>query len=347
MELLRCPKCYGNLQLDVFEKNNDEIIEGLLFCTCNSLYPIIDCVPRFIDEGIGPFPHFIEKYKETIKNISEISENQIISELNKSREDYNNILKSFSEEWNIFDYDDDKTWGWKIDERKKVFIDDMGLESAQLKGKLLLDAGCGNGSMTSALSDFGMEVIGFDIHMGLGKAHENKTKFAKNGNQIHFVQGNLFSPPFKKESFDLIYCSGVIHHTPNSRETFEKILPLTKKDGRAYFWVYKKRGLPVRIFTKSGRWLNKHLSLKSMYKLCLLLSPFYKVAANVLSSLHIMEFRKRTSREITLDLFDAFTPRFNHVHHPSEVISWFSEHNFSNITVSGVQKHGFGVYGNK
>ena len=60
-----------------------------------------------------------------------------------------------------------------------------------------------------------------------------------------------------------------------------------------------------------------------------------------------MEFRKRNTKEITLDLFDAFTPKYNHVHSPDEVKNWFSEHNFSNITVSGIQKHGFGVYGDK
>jgi hypothetical protein len=60
-----------------------------------------------------------------------------------------------------------------------------------------------------------------------------------------------------------------------------------------------------------------------------------------------MKFRKRSVREITLDLFDLFAPQYNHCHTEEEVQAWFKEEGFTNITVSGKQKHGFGVYGDR
>jgi hypothetical protein len=76
-------------------------------------------------------------------------------------------------------------------------------------------------------------------------------------------------------------------------------------------------------------------------------APFYKVGTEVLDALGVAEFRKRKAREITLDLFDAFSPQYNHQHTEEEVQGWFREEGFKNITVSGRQKHGFGVYGDK
>jgi SAM-dependent methyltransferase len=262
--------------------------------------------------------------------------------------DFDYIRKSFSREWGIFDYDTDKTWGWTLDERKRVFLSDVGFAESELKGKLLLDAGCGNGTLTAALSTFGLEVVGMDLSDGLGDANLRKNRQAgKFTTSVHFVQANLFQPPLTHGSFDLIYCSGVIHHTPNSKETFERLVPLVRTGGRLYVWVYGRRALPVRIFFGFGRQLKRFMSLESLMTICRIVAPVYKVGTEVLNSLGIAEFRGRTSREITLDLFDAWAPKYNHWHTEDEVQSWFHEMGFTNITIAGRQKHGFGCYGDK
>ena len=75
--------------------------------------------------------------------------------------------------------------------------------------------------------------------------------------------------------------------------------------------------------------------------------PHLQVAAESLDRFGLMKFRLRTTREITLDLFDAFAPRYNFWHTQAEVRSWFVQRGFGNIHVSGMQKHGFGMYGDK
>jgi SAM-dependent methyltransferase len=360
LQILACPACKGNLQLTSLENGDDveshtpidmagqEVISGLLRCECGNLYPVIEGVARFLDGGIKNFPLFMEQHRRQLECLYNSKHHTIRLEATESCDDYENIRRSFSQEWKLFNYDSDKTWGWTLEERKRVFLEDVKLKPEEGDGKYLLDAGCGNGALSAALCDLGLRVVGIDLNDGLELAYRNRTRFSTRAKeQVDYVQGNLLQLPFREGVFDLVYSSGVIHHTPDSRRTFERLVSHTRKGGRLYVWVYGKRAFPVRIFFRLGRNLKYWISLKSLAKVCRVLAPFYKVAADTLNGLHLVTFRKRTIREITLDLFDAFAPRFNHYHTEKEVLIWFKESGFKNISVSGHQKHGFGVYGDR
>jgi len=360
LEILACPSCKGGLQLFIIEngdtddghvvlnRSGQEVISGVMQCKCGIIYPIIEGVPRFLEGGIINFPSFIERHRERLNKLLGYKDQLIRSVDVQNFDDYANIRDSFSKEWGLFDYAADKTWGWTLDERIKVFLGDVNMNPEEVADKQLLDAGCGNGTLTAALSDLGLQVVGIDLNDGLGRAYYNRTKFSTKAKEnVQYIQGNLLKSPLKTEVFDLVYSSGVIHHTPSSKSAFDNLVNLTRRGGRLYIWVYGKRALPVRIFFKFGRYLKNIISLRSLVNLCRMLSPFYKVAAETLNFFHIVRFRKRTTKEITLDLFDAFAPRFNHWHTETEVRLWFEEHGYTNINVSGRQKHGFGMYGDR
>jgi len=351
IEVIACPSCHKMPELTQFENSSGNqpggvVNAGVLKCSCGKAYPVIDGVPRMIEKGLEAFPDFIAKNREQLAALA--VNVPATNPPEKQEDDYENIRKSFSQEWGIFDYDSDKTWGWTLDERKQVFLGDVNRKPAELFGKKLLDAGCGNGTLTAALSSFGMEIVGLDLNDGLGRAYENRKKYAKDAERlVQYVQGNLVTPPLRREAFDLIYSSGVIHHTPSSKVTFASLVPLLRKGGRMYVWVYGRRGLLVRLFFAFGRFLRQNVSLKTLMNFCRLLAPPYWLCASLLNAFGIMKFRSRTTREITLDLFDAFAPKFNHHHSEEEVRQWFVENGFTNINLSGVQKHGFGMYGDK
>ncbi|HEY5705677.1 MAG TPA: methyltransferase domain-containing protein [Terrimicrobiaceae bacterium] len=358
LNFLACPKCHCRPKLERFEQGdhsssnsrsaNGEVVFGVLQCECGTLYPIIDGVPRFLEGGLRSFPEFVSQHRLDLEKLGHVGACEPRNRGSVSDNDYDNIRKSFSQEWGIFDYEGDKTWGWTLEERKRVFLGDVAMKPEELCGKRLLDAGCGNGTLTAALSDFDLEIVGLDLNDGLGRAWRNREKYAAKAiPQVQYVQGNLVDPPLREASFDLIYSSGVIHHTPSSKGAFDSLVRLTKQGGRLYVWVYGRRGLPVRLFFLCGRSLKRWISLRSLLGVCRALSPGYKVAAEALNRLGVLKFRSRTTREITLDLFDAFAPRYNFWHTEAEVYSWFVQKGFRNIRVSGVQKHGFGMYGDK
>jgi len=359
--ILVCPSCKGELELIKFpnagtgvehgeaHSPDSEVSPGLLKCKCSAVYPLIDGVPRLFEGAITSFPDFVSQHQAQIKACCG---NKIVADtpspMNDEKDDYASIRKSFSQEWSVFDYEHDKTWGWPLAERKKVFLGDIQMQTNELPGKRLLDAGCGNGTLSAALTDFGLDIVGLDLNDGLGLAYRNRSKYGSSAaERVRYVQGNLVQPPFREGAYDIVYSSGVIHHTPSSKHSFASLARMPRKGGRLYVWVYSKRALPVRLFFAGGRCLKQFISLQSLMQFCRALAPVYKLGAGVLDGVQVARFRPRTAREITLDLFDAFAPRFNHWHTEAEVRSWFEEYGFKNIHVSGIQKHGFGMYGDR
>ena len=53
-----------------------------------------------------------------------------------------------------------------------------------------------------------------------------------------FVNGDLFSNPFSKEYFDIVWCSGVLHHTESPLKGFEIISTWLKPNGYIVIGLY-------------------------------------------------------------------------------------------------------------
>ncbi|MCD1294238.1 hypothetical protein CUJ83_04410 [Methanocella sp. CWC-04] len=49
MEILCCPVCKGDLELEVVRENDVEVLDGALYCKkCNERYPIEDGIPNLL-----------------------------------------------------------------------------------------------------------------------------------------------------------------------------------------------------------------------------------------------------------------------------------------------------------
>lgn len=76
----------------------------------------------------------------------------------------------------------------------------------------ILDAGCGSGTATIALSGEGRYVIGVDISYEMIKlAKINQANLGKHG--VEFLIGDLEHLPFKRGSFDFVMSIVALHHT--------------------------------------------------------------------------------------------------------------------------------------
>ena len=90
--------------------------------------------------------------------------------------------------------------------------------------------------------------------MDLSEAVESAYKNTRAFSNCHIVQGSIYHIPFKKK-FDLIYCVGVIQHTPKKEDSFRKLVEKMGKGTLLYIWVYsRRRGIynliyPMRKFT--------------------------------------------------------------------------------------------------
>ncbi len=49
MDILACPVCKADLELEVSEEDDNEVITGTLTCTkCGERYPITDTIPNLL-----------------------------------------------------------------------------------------------------------------------------------------------------------------------------------------------------------------------------------------------------------------------------------------------------------
>ena len=49
MDILVCPVCKGELELNVDEENEEEIVAGSLYCSrCDVRYPIVESIPNLL-----------------------------------------------------------------------------------------------------------------------------------------------------------------------------------------------------------------------------------------------------------------------------------------------------------
>lgn len=110
----------------------------------------------------------------------------------------------------------------------------------------ILEVGCGTGQMTNFLGmGWDRTVIGADLCMNsLRLAKGFRDRFSIEN--AHFVQMNLFRPPFQPESFDVVISNGVLHHTGDCAGGFRSIARLVKPGGLIIVGLYNWLGrLPI------------------------------------------------------------------------------------------------------
>lgn len=219
LNLLICPAC-GN-------KLNNNL--NTLVCTkCHKKYKIENGIPLLFYYSAHRVP---SPSRERVR----------------MRVDVTDIIKSFYENTPFPNYEDlDSKASLKVKAEKGVFARLLD-NQIPFRAKIL-EVGCGTGQLSNFLGiSGGRTVIGTDICLNSLKLGFNFKK--KNAiNNVAFVQMNLFKPVFKPESFDIIICNGVLHHTGDPYGGFQSISKLVKKGGYIIIGLYHTYGrIPTDI----------------------------------------------------------------------------------------------------
>lgn len=342
LEKICCPITRDKLELislDNFIKtyNNREVEEckeGILISSSGWMYPLIDGVPRMQIDAFLTYRDFLRKRYNGYDKQKDMILKDYSKVIKSAVKNTNKTKISFGQEWAIFKYNKDRTWGWTKESRKDRFLKELNFSSEDLTGKTLLDVGCGNGVLTTAIAELGAETYGIDISPSVERAYENNTNI-----NAHFLQADLQNPPFNLNSMDIVYSSGVIHHTHNTELSFSCISPLIKQGGRLYVWLYKPEKDFRHNFLINLRKITSKLPIKMQYILYLI----FLVPQGMIKER--LRGRKVNWREQLINYFDVLSPEFRHEHTPQEVEIWFRKRNFSNINVSITEYLGFGIYG--
>lgn len=113
----------------------------------------------------------------------------------------------------------------------------------EVKGKSILDAGCGTGIFSIIFANNGAgHVTGIDISEGsLRTALGLKEKF--NLDNTEFQQRDMLALPFPDESFDIVWAWGTVHHTTDPFQAIGELIRVLKPSGSILLAVYKRTRL--------------------------------------------------------------------------------------------------------
>lgn len=346
LKWLVCPYCRSDLKLKTYLKNETEIIEGILYCTCEQNFPIIKGVPRFLPFHLNIvlqqlYSEFFIRYpnlKDTERSLSEIKPNKKIGR----------TIERFGYEWTEFsEYNCDNFTS---------FI--APLPSYFFKGKFGLDVGCGAGRHAYNASKEGSEIIGIDISQAVDAAFEKNKK----NKLVHIIQADIYNLPFRPETFQFIYSLGVLHHLPKPELGYKSLIPLLKKDGSIFVWLYaytlRKKALEtLRVI--SQRLSNKNI--KRMAYLCNLIDyglfinlyritknlPFFGEFIDHHSPSRIKEYAEYGFQTNYTDWFDRLSAPITNYYKRNEIEKWLSDDNLCNTQLQAVDDSWWWLYGER
>jgi len=117
----------------------------------------------------------------------------------------------------------------------------------------VLEVGCGTGQMSLFLATADRAVVGADLtraSLELGAAAARR--FGVRG--VTFVETDLRRPGLREGAFDVVYSSGVLHHTPDPRASFASLARLARPGGVVVLGLYNAWArVPHRIRRAVGR----------------------------------------------------------------------------------------------
>jgi len=119
------------------------------------------------------------------------------------------------------------------------------LDDAIPPDALVLEIGCGTGQLSLFLASSGRTVVGADFaRPSLRLARDAAVRY---GVAARFVETDLRAPGLRPSSFDVVICSGVLHHTPDPRASFASVARLARPGGVLVIGLYNAYArLPLR-----------------------------------------------------------------------------------------------------
>ena len=313
LSLLACPRCGGDLTLSGEDGGHGRIATGTLTCTgCGHSYAIANGVPRLNEE---------------------LADHQLLG-----------VARTFGYEWEAHhrgEFEDETLFGRTREQDWEMVLAGMGITEADVRGAVVLDAGCGSGRFCQLFADHGASlVIGVDMNDAVDAA----ARYCSAYENVHIVQANIFALPFKSEGFRLIWCNGVLHHTPAPADAHRSLARLVAPSGVLYVWVYPKRFSPFnavkRAFDLVGvsrlpppalQLIANLLSYPSLAALWLYRGLRSLPGLGPRTKWGVRTVRPRTLKELRLTWFDTISPEFDSTHTEDEVIGWFHQAHFEEI----------------
>jgi SAM-dependent methyltransferase len=239
-------------------------------------------------------------------------------------------VASFGRQWNRYDVARDE-------EDAAVFEVKTGLAPSDLKGKLVLDAGCGGGRYARLAGRSGAKVLGLDLSAAVDKA----AALCADLPDVTIVQADLLDLPVPEAAFDLVFSIGVLHHSPDARKAFGQIAARVKPGGSLAVWLYRKNTPPQEWLNSALRAITTRMPARWLELGCVGLGAVGSVPLLNKTLNKIANFSNHPDWTLRVcDNFDWYAPRYQTHHTINELKFWFTAEGFEDLRVLAPARSG-------
>jgi len=237
LNYLCCPACRAtDLQLSVFKETGEHVMDGALRCGgCRRVYLVVRGIPRMLPANLFHDEAFASEHRDALAALGWRPPEGFIAEHVELKED---TSKVYGYEWTHWDRHGWEEGGGPRDYEVDTFHYKSLLSPAELKGKVVVDAGCGNGRYAHTAARHAKEVIALDLSQAVESAFKNLGDLP-----AHVVQGDILNPPIRPV-VDAVYSIGVLMITGDCRRATATLAGLLKPGGTITVHVYAA-GWPV------------------------------------------------------------------------------------------------------
>lgn len=341
LTFLRCPVTRSPLRLvplagSVEGKGHmaPVISEAILFAAEDWFFPVTGGIPRLTVEAFLDYEDFFRRHLPDYADKRRHLESKYAGLIAYVRKKNKKTKESFSREWSLYDYREDRTWNAGEEDMLQRFLQETNETPESLQGKMIFDAGCGNGQLDTLIARQGTTVIAMDLSLSIERAFLQNTH-----PDAWYIQGDVQFPPLAFSLFDIVHSSGVLHHTNNTELSFSCLSACVRPGGKCSIWLYHPRKDRMHRLFNTFRVFFTPLPAGLRY--FLLLITIYPVSFLIKK----IKGSRQNRREMIIDILDWFTPEYRWEHQPDEVSAWLTKRGYQSVRVTTTDTFGFNTVG--
>jgi len=254
-----------------------------------------------------------------------------------------NYTGSFGFQWNKFTKTQIDREARDLSFSYDRFFAETNWKNEDLSGKNVLEVGSGAGRFTRiVLQDTKANLYSIDYSDAVTANFKNNRQY---GDRLKLFQASIYEMPFADNSFDKVFCFGVLQHTPDFKKSVKCLIDKAKIGGEVVVDFYPVNGWWTRInakyilrpFTKKMKhekllrltegnagWLIRLYFFFAKIKIGKIVNRFLPIC-DINRTLPSNLSKKELKEWVILDTFDMLSPEHDHPQKISTVRKWFEE----------------------
>jgi len=265
-----------------------------------------------------------------------------------------NYTKNFGKQWNKFDKTqlDRENDGMNLS--KDRFFAETHWDQEDLAGKEVLEVGSGAGRFSKVVLEHTKAILySVDYSDAVTANFKNNSQIAPD--RFHLIQASVYEMPFPDNSFDKVFCFGVLQHTPDFAASIKALIGKAKPGGEIVVDFYPIKGWWTKI---NAKYILRPITKKMPHERLLILIErnidwllkvhyiFHRIGLGFMTRfLPLCDVKETFPKSLTkpairewaiLDTFDQYSPEHDHPQRIADVSAMFERHG-AEVTFAGFE----------